>query len=97
MRNEGRDEWTTVAFAHEESDMKKTVYECWKSSNFFLRLEEGSKLAFYCSYSNIWFRKNPNNTGWKTVGKRIFTQSQSYHSTDHLLITKRKKVLYATL
>lgn len=42
MKNEARDEGITVAFK-EESDMKKMGYICWKSSNFFLRLEEASK------------------------------------------------------
>lgn len=74
MRNEGREEWTTVAF-EEESDIKKMVYE--NQSNFFLRLKEASisilpPTTIVISDSG----KMLITLGGKTVGKRIFTVSK---------------------
>lgn len=40
MRNEGREEWTTVDFEQKESEIKKMMYE--NQSNFFLRLKQAS-------------------------------------------------------
>lgn len=94
MRNEARDEWITVAF--EESDMKKMGYICWKSSNFFLRLEEASKLAFYHYYSNSSLSKMLITLSQRPLIKE-YSPGLSYHSTDHLSLTKREKTLESNL
>lgn len=86
MRNEGREEWTTVAF-EEESDIKKMVYE--NQSNFFLRLKEASISILPLTTIVISDSgKMLITLGGKTVGKRIFTVSKLSLSR-HLLIIKK--------